>query len=381
MWDIADKENEPTVAKKARGRPPKHSVSEDAGDAIKMVDQHMRDDDAKKLREKDAIITDLTEKLKSSDEEIKILRDDNDDKDEQIKNLTEIVAQKEKDYRDLLEQLDNLDTFSAEAGQPANKRLKALLVCDEITESIFRYLCDKFEWSHADSTAVLRKVDELCDNYDVVFIMTGSTDLCEGTAWTTLVANTSFLYNEISDAGVTAYIVALPPANKRNLSSMISLVNYKLEKQYSDRFVDVVAATYAKSSLLQENGTHLSEHGAKIVADLINKNIIPLTLEMPEKPAKKPRRTVKQPKSQESNIKLFVDVNKDDVGKVIGRGGHIVKRLAADNKVTINIGKWFEKSGRTSDDYKEVCSGIIVKGDVDDAMNTRAAINKICESK
>jgi len=84
---------------------------------------------------------------------------------------------------------------------------------------------------------------------------------------------------------------------------------------------------------------------------------------------------------QQTSIKVFVDVNKDDVGKVIGRGGHIVKKLSTDNNVTINIGKWYEKAGRNSDDYREVCSGILVKGDYSNVITTRDAIQKICDTK
>ena len=82
-------------------------------------------------------------------------------------------------------------------------------------------------------------------------------------------------------------------------------------------------------------------------------------------------------------VVLFRKIQEDDIGKVIGKGGHTIKKLSQDFNVNISIGKWYEKnkSERGSGKYEEVCDAVIVSGTMTNACESVEVVGQICDNK
>ena len=126
----------------------------------------------------------------------------------------------------------------------------------------------------------------------------------------------------------------------KNVSGKIALTNYKLSKlpEVDIKCLVVDVSCLSKYDFVEQDGFTLSKDGSKLYCKLLNSQ-----LEKIEVNVNQIKRQEMSTETLGSSIKIFHEVKSGNVGKIIGKGGHVIKKLPSDHNVFISVGKWYEK--------------------------------------
>ena len=392
------KENEPQP-KRQRGRPRKDTLAEidDLGELRRMIKQ--RDEEIRHLKsnlktrtrdlnarveaaeaDRDAIVTDSKNSIKLKDEHIASLRDqiatimdDNDEKESRMLNLESRLQQKENEYSDLLEQLDQMDTSVNSSNTCSRPKMLALV--DNITQPLSNQLHQKFEWHTLLATSVLDPPSNLHE-FDGILLFFGTDDLLSGTSPNRLLSSVSKLAEAALKVDTIPVCVQLPPIDVKTVAGRVALFNYKLSKipETQWRCINIDVSSSSKYDFLEADGKTLSTKGTALFSKIINNELAKIEVVI-----KSPRTKTSQSEPTGS-YKVYHAVKPASVGKIIGRGGHVIKKLATDYNVNISVGKWYEKV-RGSDKHEEISDAVTLTGSIGDINDAINEIEKICDSK
>ena len=167
-----------------------------------------------------------------------------------------------------------------------------------------------------------------------------------------------------------------PPANVKSLRSRVDMFNRRLDSLVINPKVQLIAPNIShlsKDNFLEGDGYTLSQNGAETFATFLKDEIQP-----PPTIKVKSEQSTDSP-SQLPNIELsnMLEIQNEDIGKIIGTGGHIIKDISSKHKVKLLIGKWFEKRKGKSDkksEYEEKFDGVVICGN---ASNVIDAIDSV----
>lgn len=388
------KENEPD-AKRPRGRPPKPKDDSAIVDMKKILKQKdteiallkkesqglkdsitmLKDSDLTKHAEivkLQNVNNNLQKLIASKDEEILLLHDDHDHKDKQVKDLTDKLRQKQMDYEDILEQMDAMDCSNLSLSASVNK-LNALLIVDNATAPLANFLPEDHNWTVKRLS--LSEVNcELLNQFDFVLFATGSVDMLEKSSWSDMLAHAKNAATVAIDASCLPVFIKLPPATTRPLSGKISLFNHRLSKVDKATILTPNIEDFAKSSFLKEDGIELSSSGAKLFIDLVRDKLSAIGV---SDLIRNDSKSKCQPEiSNDRDLRILVEVEKEKLGRVIGKGGHNLKAITSSNNVNIAVGYWCEKE-RNKDELKQIFSGMLISGKLHNIKNAESRIASI----
>lgn len=386
-----DQENEPAF-KRPRGRPPKESL-----DDLEVAKRQLkiREDELKamktnikkqvktmtesanaenrllsnKLIETERRVQMLEKSLGERSDEINSLHEENDSKYKEIDDLRERLQQKQLEYEDLLEQLDtlDLDTLKHTSISPTVFKPTAAFVCDVITKPLSKNLPNSYVWKIVDKGLLDLKVSDL-ENFDVAFLVTGTNELSKGEAWSDLTKKAALILEE---APCQVFFINLPPANKRPLSGRISLLNHRINKLDAMTLAPDIS-NMSKTNFLSEDEINLTSEGCTLYMNLIKEELVKLapTIEKKEYcPSTEVSNTGASAVSNDmKDLKAFVQIEPDFIGRIIGKGGHTIKKLVSENDVEISVGCWCEKD--KDKELKIISDGVLVNGSLAHIKNT-----------
>lgn len=386
--NLSDSNKDEPQPKKPKGRPPKQKddlnpdvkkllkskdaeiefLKKDTAD-LRAVIENLRDanqDSHAELVKMRGSNDNLNRQLESKQDQIQLLHDDNDAKDREIANLTERLKQKQRDYEDILEQLDTSDNNLS----MQSKKLSAVIIADEITAALANFLPDNFDWtlkrlSLKDLTA------DLLQPFDLVLFASGSVDLLRNTSWSELLSLAKKSADTALSAACFPVFLCLPPATRRPLSGKISLYNHRLSKIES-LVLSPEIENYNKKTFLVDD-IELSPSGAKLYMELIKDKLSSITegdiLKALPKTEARPMTTT----DTNDDIKLVVDIPKDKLGRVIGKGGQNIRSVTSNHKVAISVGYWCEKD-RGKEELRTIFSGLLIDGATNNTKNAKSQI-------
>ena len=240
-------------------------------------------------------------------------------------------------------------------------------------------LHQKFDW-HILKLSTNEEVNaEKLSNVDGVFLMLGTEELMAGTSPTSpnrLMIKLVKLADEAKKLGITVVCGQLPPVDMKNVSGKIALTNYKLSKlpEVDIKCLVVDVSCLSKYDFVEQDGFTLSNDGSKSYCKLLNSQLDKIEVNVNQNKCQETRT-----ESSGSSIKIFHEVKSGNVGKIIGKGGHVIKKLASDHNVFISVGKWYEKV-KGSDKHEEISDALTIVGAPSDISAVVAEINEICDS-
>ena len=355
---------------KKRGRPRKSDNAQPKIDVL--MAQH--DDELKRMREKfrekeaecellNLDIMALRRECSDKSHENNYLQEVNSGLLEQIatthdelKTVKEMLREREGDFSELLEQLV-LQEKSPEKLKAVNKP-KGLLITDQVLIDLHDKLSDKIDWEF--KTLNISDLLELqpCDvaNYDIILLITGICDMNAGLTGMKcfdIVREFIFKFNTVCPIVITT----LPPSEAK---TQISIFNLKMQQFFrmaeiaeSCQIIDCNFRDFPRSEMVDKTGLP-----TKKCLDLISSGINSC-LNIPEiRPKKVISEKVPEPKRQVvlENVRHFVEIPKENVGKVIGRNGRNIKKLSETHGVKITIGNWFECSKEVREEINKFMS-------------------------
>jgi hypothetical protein len=389
-----NKENEPD-AKRPRGRPPRPKEEMTAADFKKILKQKdseiaklKKDHDSLQgttdaLREADqtthaelirqqGTIANLQKILNAKDEELQLLHEDHDAKVKEIKDLKDRLKQKQLDYEDILEQLDSMESSDLSTSV---KKLHALFIADNITAPIANHLPEKFVWT-VKRVSLKEVTTELLEPFDLVLFASGSVEMLQNTSWSDKLSFAKNAVKIAQEASCLPILLKLPPATCRPLSGKVSLFNHRLSKIEDTMTLSPEIENMNKSSFLQSDGLSLSTTGAKMYYDLIAEKLTSICDSDMLKSLPKCSNKASDMDTDDCDLKIIVEVDKDRMGRVIGKGGHNLKSITANNNVSISVGYWCEKD-RGKEDLRQIFGGMLISGEMSNARKAKANIQKI----
>jgi len=87
--------------------------------------------------------------------------------------------------------------------------------------------------------------------------------------------------------------------------------------------------------------------------------------------------TIAAPVDEQFEVGVLENIKKEKIGKVIGKGGHVIKKLTSENTVKMSIGKWSEKVPGKVEEYADKFEGVLIQGRHDRVLKTSKAVRDI----
>ena len=242
------------------------------------------------------VIEDMEQKLKAKEEEL-------------LENTarTRVIESQLEDARTTLEEaqvmIDNLlDSQTYEEPKPQEKeetpkprkKQKAFLIADSNGRQIIQHLnLDSTDWTTTQDIFTLdHLLEKLKDReamvnwkYENVFISLGTNDIKDrkGTIETAKkILEAMRVLNKYSSAKV--YYVQPPPLGDPLLNTEMAILQRQIAKKLEGQYIPNDLKNYPKSKTLNEDGIHITDLAAKIIATSIEERQQP---SIPEKPAQK----------------------------------------------------------------------------------------------
>ena len=325
---------------KRRGRPPKtrHNSDNPAND------DHARAREMNQLKEELDLVKrknlDLKTKLNNSETLLGSL-------EEELDTAKGLLLEKEQDYENLLKE------FASQADTVENP--KGLIIHDDVAKAIATKILStatNVDWEteqcSIENLSDLKEGDIINKGIDVIIIIAGTKDLMNGRS----VAQT---FSDIKSAldrlcSICQIMITTAPPNMAK-SVQVSLLNHKINTlDVGNSSVQVVniPPKGLRSTLLKDDGVTLSDR-------CIDSYISEL-LERTKSISKKQRKC----STEQFEVQAVMPIKAEMIGRVIGKGGNVIKRITEETNVSMTLGKWSESSAKGREE--PAFDGVLISG-------------------
>ena len=353
--DTVDEGNpdEAPKPKRGRGRPKKDDDQQLlATNEIKNVNALRRE--LEDLRSENSKLEDLLRIYTSRNEDI--------EKDLELTRAS--LLEKEQDYSDLLDQFSSHEETSAAT---LIKKPMGIVFFDDITELLLGKLTSSIRWKNVKKC--LSDIDETDEfkEADVVVLLTGACEISNGVSAFHLHQTLKEKMSMIAEHCIV-YATSLPPNNKSRVQ--VDIYNHKFNNLTGDGHnINLVKVKFlgSKLDLVNFDGSTPSDKCVTLYENAL-KAIIPPS-------------TVKEPSSTiESNVNFtvtaVVPIKSELVGRIIGKGGSMIRKITDGCSVKMSFGNWRERTSEAREEDPEVFTGVMIKGQ---ASNVKRAIDWVEE--
>ena len=342
--------------KRGRGRPKK---DEDPGKENYNVNQMRKELD--ELKSENTRLEDLLRTFTSRNEDI--------ERDLELTRAS--LAEKEQDYHDLLDQFSSHEENSVTS--QSNKPM-GIVFHDEITEQITTKLPSSIKWIKIKKN--LSDIDDSdgVQEADIVLLLTGACEITRGGVSAFLLHQN--LKQKLSKIGehCPVYATSLPPNNLARVQT--DLFNHKLANMSGDgQRINLINIKFlgAKLDLVNFDGY---TPNAKCIA-LFEKALQAIS---PPTSIKEKETKSKSSTHEEFNVTAVVPVKSELVGRIIGKGGSVIRRIIEECQVKISFGNWKERTSEAREEDPECFTGVMLKGQVSNVKRAIDRINEIIKS-
>lgn len=159
------------------------------------------------------------------------------------------------------------------------------------------------------------------------------------------------------------------PQNSEN-SMQINLFNLRLAQFQRDNYAFLkVTCNALRSDQVEEDGVTPS-------ALCIDAYISALKeINTPDSP--KLKASSSSASAATFHVSAIMPVKSDLMGKVIGKGGNVIKKISDVNDVRMTVGKWCEKDLEKKTEINVLFDGVLIKGDSMDVKKAMDMVNDI----
>lgn len=352
--DTIDEGNidEPPKPKRGRGRPKKDE--EGFKENYNVIQMRKELDD---LRTENTKLEDL----------LKVFTSRNEDIEKDLEQTRASLVEKEQDYIELLEQFSSHEesSLSAQSTKPVG-----LVFYDDITEQIATKLPSTIKWNKIKKS--LSDIDE-SDGYsevDIVLLLTGASEIINGVS---AFQQHQVLKQQLSTIGAhcAVYATSLPPNNKARIQ--MDLFNHKFSNMTGDGSnVNLIKLKFLGSKLDLVNFDGFTPNSKCL-------SLFEIALQGIKAPSTikdKANDPSKSTKSDDFNVTAVVPVKSELVGRIIGKGGSVIRKIIEDCQVKISFGNWKERTSEAREEDPECFTGVLIRGRIG---NVKRAIDWVSD--
>ena len=339
---------------KRRGRPPKQrNNSENAvndGETAKSRELILLREELEQSKKQNL---DLKSRLKKTESILGGL-------EEELDTTRGLLMEREQDYEKLLMEFSN----QAETVE----KPKGLVIHDSISKSIACKIdCNNIEWQTEQMN--LENLNELRDDlivnqeFDVIIIISGTADLVNG-------RTVSQAFTDLRNAlerlcpHCEVFVTAIPP--NMGKSVQVSLYNHKISQLQASNLpaqIINIPPKGLRSTMLKEDGLSLSDRCVEAYLEEIASN------------TKSVVRKQKSCKATQFEVKAVIPLKSEMFGRVIGKGGNVIKRITEENSVTMSLGKWSDSNTKGKDE--PAFDGVMISGLSGNVHKAMCKVNEI----
>ena len=315
------------------------------------------------------------EELKSENSKLedllKIYTERNEDIEKDLELTRNSLMEKEQDYLDLLDQFscheeNNLDTQTSKP--------MGVVYFDEISEKLTNKLPSSIKWKCIKrNLSDIDETDQLeFKEADVVVLLSGANEIANGVSACQL---HQALKQKLSLIGehCVVYSTSLPPNNKSRVQT--DLYNHKFGNMSGDgQNINLIKLKFLGSKLDMVNfDGHTPSDKCVILYEKAFKQITP--------PASiKKNTTGKTPDNADFNVTAVLPIKSEHVGRIIGKGGNVIKRITVECEVRMSFGNWKERTSEAREDVPEAFTGVMIKGCAKNVKKAIDWVNEIIEA-
>lgn len=330
-----------------------------------------------KLQEKEQELADETgvfrRKLGELQDENLSLLEDLANKSAELERVQTILKENETDYNDLLAQMtDQQDKVTLQT--PAVKP-KGVAVVDGITAPLEALLPPEVEWNVVNLSpkeAVVYFNDQAPP--DLALLMTGVNEISAGRPGLDCFSSIQSIVDKLTSNNCHVALLQLPPQSATNQINMFNLKASKSDAQFLKW--DTRAAP--KSELIGFDGSLLTK-----CIELIGSTLKAIKIPKARKEENSPKTVNSTSPYKQVDVNCIVDIEKANIGKLIGRGGRTIKQISIDHGVKLSIGQWIEAKKEYREDVKDLLTGkcdkltdaVIVIGELTNVQEAIRVIN------
>ena len=279
------------------------------------------------------------------------------------------LMDKEQDYADLL---DQFASHEEESSPHAAAKPVGLVLFDEITEPIVNNLCKAINWTKTKrSLSDMLEYDDF-QNVDVVLIATGSKEISQGTSAFQLHQTLRKVLVKISEHTLT-YVVNIPPNNHARVQ--VDLYNHKMGNmdEISEN-VRILKIRFlgSKADLVNFDGSTPSDKCLALYEESLVKLSPPKTLKIPGAVGGA---------NFDFEVTAVVQIKPEMVGRIIGKGGAVIRRITDECKVKMSFGNWREKNSENREVEPDNFMAVMVKGLASNVKKASCIIDDIIKNK
>ena len=241
------------------------------------------------------------------------------------------LMDKEQDYADLL---DQFASHEEESSPLAAAKPLGLVLFDDITEPIVNNLSKAINWTKTNRGLCDIVEHDDFQNMDVVLIATGSNEISQGTSAFHLHQTLKKAVMKISEHTLT-YVVNIPPNNHARVQ--VDLYNHKMSNldEISEN-VRILKIRFigSKTDLVNFDGFTPNEKCLALYEESLVKLPPPKTLKIPGAVGGE---------NIDFEVTAVVQIKPEMVGRIIGKGGAVIRRITDECKVKMSFGELARK--------------------------------------
>ena len=277
-----------------------------------------------------------------------------------------------------LEQLDQEEDVLVVPDMTAQlDALKAMLIADSNRRNIVPNLDKGVDWDQIEEIFTVGMLsdyisqDTIPDVYDLMAIMQGTNDIKHGKDGRRTAKKLANLVRQIEqEAPLTKVaVIEIPPLKDTKLNKERQLFNLTIREEginviRTEKILNKIEIE--TGNVLIHDGIHLHRDAAKEIANQINSETETIT---PRERTPHMHKDDRQPTSDEDENSISWQIPSAAVGRVVGKGGWNINKMAEDNHVKISIGQ------KEPDDTQT----ITIKGNPRDIDAAAAEVHKHLE--
>ena len=342
--DIEEENMDAEAKPKRRGRPRKNPPAKDDTDANGIG--QLRNEIAQLRKEN----TSLKDNLRKTEKN--------------LENTESLLAERDEDYNQLLSELS--DDSANNSGQ-SSALPNGLVIYDDICELIAnKAMRSGVKWEQMKLNLSALDGDSY-EQFDIVVLLTGATDIAGGKSATSLFGTLKEILKKVS-LSTTIYCLSLPQNNVN--STQISLFNHRLSTlKMENLHVLKVSCNALRCDLVEEDDITPSPLCIDAYYSVIKE------INIPSSPKPQTARAAESP--VDFKVSAVMQIKRDVIGKVIGRGGNVIKKISDSNDVKMTIGKWCEQDRENRSDLNVLFDAVLIVGNSKNVKKAMEMVNDV----
>ena len=245
---------------------------------------------------------------------------------------------------------------------------------DEISEKLTNKLPSSIKWKCIKrNLSDIDETDQLeFKEADVVVLLSGANEIANGVSAFQLHQSLKQKLSLIGEHCVV-YSTSLPPNNKSRVQT--DLYNHKFGNMSGDgQNINLIKLKFLGSKLDMVNfDGYTPSDKCVILYENAFKQITP-------PPSIKKNSTGKSQDNVDFNVTAVLPIKSEHVGRIIGKGGNVIKRITVECEVKMSFGNWKERTSEAREDIPEAFTGVMIKGCTKNVKKAIEWVNEIIDS-